>query len=154
MLTVRIVAALALFISFSGASAKAADLIVSANDGKFQRVEGKATYPSPAPSDSLVVIDASQFPPTVKATLEGIDHTIAGPPQAVAITPNGKLVIIAAPSHYDYDTKKETFETFLQVVDIEATPPKLIDRVELGVHINGLSINPEGTLLLAAALDG
>ncbi|HXP97983.1 MAG TPA: hypothetical protein VN809_14805 [Telmatospirillum sp.] len=132
----------------------ASDLILSANDGKFQRVEGNATYPSPAPSDSLVVIDASHFPPVVKATLEGIDHTIQGPPQAVAITPNGKLAVVAAPSRYDYAAKKETLETFLQVVDIESSPPKLVDKVELGVHINGLSINPDGTLLLAAALDG
>jgi DNA-binding beta-propeller fold protein YncE len=134
--------------------AAAADLIVSAQDGKFVRVEGRATYPSPAPSDSLVLIDASQFPPVVKATVGGIDHTIQGPPQAVAITPDGKLAVVAAPSHYDYGAKIETLETFLQVVDLESSPPRLIKKVELGVHINGLSINPEGTLLLAAALDG
>jgi len=134
--------------------AVAADLIVSAQDGKFVRVEGRATYPSPAPPDSLVVIDASQFPPVVKATLEGIDHTVQGPPQAVAITPDGKLAVIAAPSHYDYGAKLETLGTFLQVVDLESSPPALINKVELGVHPNGLSINPDGTLLLAAALDG
>lgn len=134
--------------------AAAADLIVSAQDGKFVRVQGAATFPSPAPPDSLVVIDASQFPPVVKATVEGIDHTIQGPPQAVAITPDGKLAVVAAPSHYDYGAKIETLEKFLQVVDLESSPPRLIDKVELGVHANGLAINPEGTLLLAAALDG
>ena len=134
--------------------AVAADLIVSAQDGKFVRVEGRGTYPSPAPPDSLVVIDASKFPPVVKATLEGIDHTVQGPPQAVAITPDGKLAVIAAPSRYDYKAKLETLETFLQVVDLESSPPTLINKVELGVHLNGLSINPDGTLLLAAALDG
>jgi hypothetical protein len=50
----------------------AADLIVSAQDGKFVRVEGKATYPQPAPPDSLVVIDAAQSPPAIVATVEGI----------------------------------------------------------------------------------
>ena len=44
----------------------AADLIVSANDGKFVRVEGKSTYPRPAPPDSLVVIDASRKPPAIR----------------------------------------------------------------------------------------
>jgi DNA-binding beta-propeller fold protein YncE len=134
--------------------AVAADLIVSTQDGKFVRVEGRATFPSPSPPDSLVVIDASQFPPVVKATLEGIDHTVQGPPQAVAITPDGKLAVVAAPSHYDYGAKLETLETFLQVVDLESSPPTLINKVELGDHPNGLSINPDGTLLLAAALDG
>ena len=34
--------------------AHAADIIVSAQDGKFVRVEGRATFPEPAPPDSLV----------------------------------------------------------------------------------------------------
>jgi DNA-binding beta-propeller fold protein YncE len=135
-------------------SVGAADLIVSANDGKYVRVEGVSTYPQPAPSDSLAVIDASQFPPKVTAVVEGIEHTIAGPPQAVAITPDGKLAIIGAPSKYDYAAKKESFGTFLQRVDLEASPPRLLGRVEIGAHPNRLSIHPEGTLLLAAGLDG
>src|SRR3954467_12639298 len=103
----------------------AADLIVSANDGKYVRVEGVSTYPQPAPSDSLALIDASQFPPKVTAVVEGVEHTIAGPPQAVAITPDGKLAILGAPSKYDYAAKKESFGTFLQLVDLEASPPRL-----------------------------
>ncbi len=135
-------------------AAHAADLIVSAQDGKFVRVEGKATFPQPAPPDSLVVIDAAQSPPAVVATVEGIEHTVQGPPQAVAITPNGKLAIVAAPTRYDYDNKKELFDNFLQVVDLESSPPKLIAKVDVSGHPNGLTINREGTLLLAAAHDG
>lgn len=131
-----------------------ADIIVSAQDGKFVRVEGRATFPEPAPSDSLVVIDASTFPPIIKGTVEGLEHTVQGPPQAVAVTPDGKLAIVAAPSRYDYATKKELLDNFVQVVDIEASPPKLIGKVDVGAHPNGLTINREGTLLLAAALDG
>ena len=84
--------------------------------------------------------------------IEGVEHTIAGPPQAVAITPDGKLAIIGAPSKYDYAAKKESFGTFLQLVDLESSPPKLLDRVEIGAHSNGLSINGTRTLLLAARL--
>ncbi len=81
------------------APAFAADLIVSAQDGKFVRVEGRATFPESPPADSLVVVDASRFPPVVKATVEsGLEHTVQGPPQAVAITPDGKLAIVAAPT--------------------------------------------------------
>jgi DNA-binding beta-propeller fold protein YncE len=136
------------------ARSQAQDLIVSANDGKFVRVDGRATFPQPAALDSLTVIDATQFPPMIKATIEGIEHTIQGPPQAVAITPNGKLAIVGAPSRYDYAAKKESFDTFLQIVDLDASPPQLIGKFEIGAHPNGLSINPAGTLLLAAALDG
>ena len=52
----------------AASTASAADLIVSAQDGKFVRVEGQATFPQPAAPDSLVVLDASRFPPVVKAT--------------------------------------------------------------------------------------
>ena len=132
----------------------AADIIVSAQDGKFVRDTGRATFPEPAPSDSLVVLDASRSPPVVKGTLEGLEHTVQGPPQAVAVTPDGKLAIVAAPTRYDYAAKKELFDNFLQVVDIEATPPRLLAKVDVGAHANGLTINREGTLLLAAAHDG
>jgi DNA-binding beta-propeller fold protein YncE len=137
-----------------GPAVRAADLIVSAQDGKFVRVEGRATYPQPAPPDSLVLLDASQFPPVVKATVEGLEHTVQGPPQAVAITPDGKVAVVAAPTHYDYGAKKEIFDTFLQVVDLDATPPRLTAKVDVGAHTNGLSINRAGTLLLAAGHDG
>ena len=133
----------------------AADLIVSAQDGKFVRVDGVATFPTPAPSDSLIVLDASRFPPIVKATVDvGISHTVQGPPQAVAITPDGKLAIVAAPTRYDYVAKKELYDNFLQIVDLEAKPPALVAKIDVGGHPNGLSINREGTLLLAAAHDG
>jgi DNA-binding beta-propeller fold protein YncE len=133
---------------------RAADIIVSAQDGKFVRVEGRATFPEPAPPDSLVVLDASRFPPVVKGTVEGLEHSVQGPPQAVAVTPDGKLAVVAAPTRYDYAAKKELFDNFLQVVDIETTPPRLIGKVDVGAHPNGLSINRDGTLLLAAAHDG
>jgi DNA-binding beta-propeller fold protein YncE len=148
---------LILTLGLSAAStlpAAAADIIVSAQDGKFVRDTGRATFPEPAPPDSLVVLDASRSPPVVKGTLEGLEHTVQGPPQAVAVTPDGKLAIVAAPTRYDYAAKKELFDNFLQVVDIEATPPKLIAKVDVGAHANGLTINREGTLLLAAAHDG
>src|SRR5438874_3213309 len=135
-------------------AALCADIIVSAQDGKFVRVDGRATFPEPAPSDSLVVIDASQFPPVVKGTVEGLEQTVQGPPQAVAVTPDGKLAIVAAPTRYDYAAKKELFDTFLQIVDLESSPPKLIAKLDVGAHTNGLAINREGTLLLAAGHDG
>ncbi len=72
-----------------------------------------------------------------------------GPP-----TPDGKLAIVAAPTRYDYAAKKELFDNFLQVVDIEAMPPRLLAKVDVDAHANGLTINREGTLLLAAAHDG
>lgn len=150
----RPAALLAAILMSTSSMAHAADLIVSGNDGKFQRVEGASTYPQPAASDSLAVIDAAQSPPKVVSVIEGIEHSVVGPPQAVAITPDGGLAAIGAPSRYDYAAKQEVFGTFLQVVDLSAQPPKIMGRVELGAHPNGLSISPDGKLLLAACTDG
>jgi hypothetical protein len=130
-----------------------ADLIVSANDAKYVRVEGRDTYPEGTGPDTLTVIDASRSPAVVKATVE-VHHTIAGPPQAVAITPNGRLAIVGAPNAYDRAAQKPVLENFVQVVDLAASPARIIDRIDVGAHPQGLAINREGTLLLAATLNG
>lgn len=145
---------LAAMLMLACGPARAADLIVSANDGKFVRVEGAGTFPRPAPPDSLAVIDAARTPPAIVSLVTGIEHTIQGPPQAVAITPDGRLAIVGAPSRWDDATGKEVLDTFLQVVDLSASPPHVSARVEIGAHANGIAVNPQGTLLLAAALDG
>jgi DNA-binding beta-propeller fold protein YncE len=129
------------------------DLIVSTNDAKYVRVTGKDTFPAHPGPDTLSVIDASTFPPRITATVEVVT-SIAGPPQAVAITPNGRLAIVSAPNRYDYQEKKIILETFLQVVDLEAKPPRVIGKLDVGHHPQGLAINREGTLLLAATLGG
>ena len=79
------------------APAFAADLIVSANYAKYVRVLGRDTYPEGTGPDTLTVLDASRFPPEIKATVD-VEHTVIGPPQAVAITPDGKLAIVGAPT--------------------------------------------------------
>jgi DNA-binding beta-propeller fold protein YncE len=140
-------------LALVAAPAAAADLIVSANDAKFVRVEGQATYPENPPPDTLTVLDASSFPPTVVATVD-VQHTLVGPPQAVAITPDGTLAVVSAPDRYDDAAKKPIPETFLQVIDLEASPPTISAKVELGRHPQGLAISPDGTLLLATTTDG
>jgi hypothetical protein len=131
----------------------AADLIVSANDAKYQRVQGRDTYPEGAGPDTLTVLDASRFPPVVIATVE-VEHTIAGPPQAVAVTPDGRLVVVSAPNRYDRAEKKVVLGTYLQVIDLEASPPKVVELIELGSHPQAVAISPDGRLLLAATVSG
>jgi DNA-binding beta-propeller fold protein YncE len=133
--------------------AVAADLIVSANDAKYQRVAGADTYPDGAGPDTLTLIDAASSPPTVKATVD-VQHTLAGPPQAVAITPDGRLAIVSAPNRYERAEQKVVLENFLQVVDLTASPPRVVAKIDVGSHPQGLAINRDGTLLLAATVGG
>ncbi|MDM0111364.1 YncE family protein [Variovorax sp. J22R133] len=134
-------------------TAFAADLIVSTNDAKYQRVAGTDTFPEGAGPDSLNVIDATSFPPRIVATVE-VAAAIAGPPQAVAITPDGKLAIVSAPNRYDRAAQKNVLENYLQLVDLEAKPPRVIDKVTLAHHPQGLAVNRAGTVLLAATVGG
>jgi DNA-binding beta-propeller fold protein YncE len=131
----------------------AADLIVSANDAKYFRAEGKDTYPEGAGPDTLTLIDASGTQPRVIATVE-VQHTIAGPPQAVAIAPNGRLAIVSAPNYYDRKEQKPVLENFLQVVDLTASPARVVEKIDVGAHPQGLAINRDGTLLLATTITG
>lgn len=129
------------------------DLIVSANDAKFIREPGADPYPEDAGPDTLTLIDASVFPPVVKATVE-VEHTLAGPPQGVAITPNGRLAIVSGPNYYDRAEQKPVLLNYLQVVDLAAEPPRVIEKIDIGAHPQGLAINGAGDLLLAATLSG
>lgn len=137
----------------SGRRARSRDLIVSANDAKFVRDNGRGTYPPDAGTDSLTVLDATTLPPKVVATVP-VAHTIHGPPQSVAITPDGSLAFVSAPDEYDYEAGTQTKLSFIQVVDLRARRPEVIARVDVGGHPQGLSVSPDGRLLLAATTAG
>jgi DNA-binding beta-propeller fold protein YncE len=145
--------ALLFVVTTTAATAMATDLIVSTNDAKYVRVAGRDTFPPNPGPDTLNVIDASVSPPRVVATVE-IATSIAGPPQAVAITPDGNLAVVSATNRYNYDKKEILLDTFLQVVDLEANPLQVTDQVDVRHHPQGLAINREGNLLLAATVGG
>ncbi|MCG5071948.1 YncE family protein [Paraburkholderia tagetis] len=132
--------------------AHASDWIVSGNDGKYQRVEGRDTYPPDPRPDTLTLLDASRFPPKVTAEVE-VENGIQGPPQAVAITPDAALALVGAPTRYDRDAKKLLMDTFVQVVDLRASPPS-VTRLDIGSHPQGIAIDRSGHRALIACVDG
>lgn len=129
------------------------DLIVSTNDAKYQRVAGNDTFLADAPADTLDVIDASSFPPRIVASVE-VAATIAGPPQAVAIAPDGRWVVVSAPNRYDAATGQCVFGSYLQLVDLAATPPRVVDQAATTHHPQGVAFHPRGRLVLAANVGG
>jgi len=129
------------------------DLIASTNDAKYVRVAGCDTYPEGVCPDSVDIIDASEFPPRIVASV-AVDTSIVGPPQAVMITPDQKLAIVGATNRYDYASKCVILDNVIQVVDLEAQPPCLIAKVDIGHHPHGLAISHAGDLLLVACTDG
>jgi len=128
--------------------------MLSGNDGKLPMIDGAyKVADSPVP-DTMTVIDVSSFPPKKLAEIE-IQHTVTAPPMTIAITADEKLALVSAPNRVDpKDKTKVTTDNYMQIVDLEASPPRIIDRVDLGRHPLGVSVNRAGTLALAAHLDG
>jgi DNA-binding beta-propeller fold protein YncE len=72
-------------------------------------------------------------------------------PYNIAITPDGKLALTAdngagGSSDGSVDT--------VSVIDLEANPPRVIDRVTIGDAPEGLAISPKGDLAVAVELRG
>jgi DNA-binding beta-propeller fold protein YncE len=68
--------------------------------------------------------------------------------------PDGRLVFVSSPDEYNYHLKQQIKLDFLQVIDLEASSPKLVNRINLGSHPQGPSVSPGGKMLLAATVDG
>src|SRR5262249_54410669 len=84
-----------------------------------------------------------------------IQHTVVAPPMTIAITPDEKLALVSAANRVDpKDNTKTATDNYMQIVDLEASPPRIIDRVDLGHHPLGVSVNGKGTLAMAAHQDG
>ncbi len=125
-------------------------LILSANDGKYPNVDGAYKVADPAPPDTLTILDARSFPPRVVAEIEVV-HSVIGPPQGVALTPDEKIALVAAPMKVDPNDKTKLVpESYLQVVDLEASPPRVVTRVPLTSRPGAVSISRAGNLALTA----
>ena len=77
--------------------------------------------------------------------------SVAGPPQNVAISPDGSLALVS--SHFKYDPsdpKKLAADDRVTVIDLKANPPAIVATVELGAGATGTAINPAGTIALIA----
>lgn len=146
-------AVLALYLA-AASPAFAGHLMLSANDGKNPNVDGVYKIADPIAPDTLTILDVRSFPPRAVAAIE-VKHTVAGPPQSVALTPDEKLALVSAPNRVDPNDKtKLLLEDALQIVDLEASPPRVISRLALGSHPLGLSVSRAGDLALAAHVAG
>ena len=142
-------AAVLSFVSFVSLPA-AAQLAVSANDGKAILVNGVATTaPTPIP-DNVSIIDLSVSPPKVIGEVNA-PTSVVGPPQSVAVAPDESFALVTGAMKVDpADPKKTVPNNKLSVIDLKASPPAVIATLEVGLGAAGVSINHAGTLALVA----
>lgn len=125
-------------------------LAVSANDNKVVLVNGRVTVVPNPPPDTVAIIDLKARPPRVVAQLEA-PASVVGPPLSVAITPDEGLALVTAAMKVDpADPTKQAPDNRLSVIDLKASPPRVIATLETGKSPAGLSINRQGTLALVA----
>jgi DNA-binding beta-propeller fold protein YncE len=143
-----LVAALLMLPLFS--SVAAAQLAISANDGKAVLVNGVNTVPLNPADDTVTIIDLGVSPPKVIGELKA-PSSVVGPPQNVAIAPDESIALVSSNMKLDpADPKKLVPDNRLSVIDLRATPAAVIATLETGLGPAGISINRAGTLALVA----
>ena len=128
----------------------AADLAISANDGKGVLIDGVNTVPDNPVADNVTIYDLSSTPPKLVAEIK-MPTSLVGPPQSVAIAPDELFALVTAATKLDPADKKKTApHNIVSVIDLKANPPAVIATHETGVGASGVAINPGATLALVA----
>ena len=109
--------------------------------------DGKHALAVRFPAHKVSVLDVNGD----KVTYNKVDLPTGQWPYNVVVTPNSKLALTsdnggAGSSDGSVDTTS--------VIDLEANPPRIIDRVVVGDGPEGLAISPNGNLAVAAILRG
>ena len=129
---------------------RACTLAVSANDAKVRLEDGVARAVENPRPDTASIIDLTRDPPRIIAEVE-VPTSVAGPPYAVAVAPDESFALVSAATKIDpADPRKIIGNNVLSVIDLTTTPPRVIQTLEAGMGASGTSINPAGTLALAA----
>lgn len=129
------------------------ELMIVGNDEKVTwDADGKGVNLPPG-KDTVSVIDIGTDPlaPRILANLP-LMNSIFGPPVNLAITPDEGLALVANSMDWVKDGAgwKAVPDNKLYVIDLTASPPKLIDTVTVGKQPSGMSINRAGNLALIA----
>ncbi len=127
-----------------------AQIAVSANENKVVNVNGTNTVIENAPPDTVTILDLGASPPKVLGEVN-TGTSVVGVPQSVAIAPDESIALVTAATKKDpADPKKTTDDNKLAVIDLKASPPAVLQTVEVGLGPSGVSFSPDGKLVLVA----
>jgi len=132
------------------AQASATDILIGL-DSKVAYGPAGQSFVQPG-ADAVLVMDvANPAHPRIRASLPLV-NSLLGPPTNLQITPNGRLGLVAnsVTSVQDGGAWKTAPDDKLYVIDLDASPPKLIDTVTVGKQPSGLAISRKGDLVLIA----
>lgn len=142
-----LVALCALPLLTSGA---AAQLALSANDGKAVLNDGANVVPSNPAADYIAIIDLGAKPPKIVAEILA-PASVVGPPQSAAVSTDESFALVTSAMKQDAaDGRKLVPDNRVTVIDLKSSPPAVIGTVQAGNGAAGVAINRAGTLALVA----
>jgi DNA-binding beta-propeller fold protein YncE len=109
--------------------------------------DGKHALAVRFPAHKVSVLDVDGD----KVTYNKVDLPTGQWPYNVVVTPNSKLALTS--DNGNSGASDGSVDT-TSVIDLEANPPRIIDRVVVGDGPEGLAISPKGDLAVAAILRG
>ena len=109
--------------------------------------DGKHALAVRFPAHKISVLDVEGD----KVTYNKVDLPTGQWPYNVVVTPNSKLALTS--DNGNSGASDGSVDT-TSVIDLEANPPRIIDRVVVGDGPEGLAISPKGDLAVAAILRG
>jgi DNA-binding beta-propeller fold protein YncE len=128
----------------------AADLIAVANDNHSVNVNGKMETAKNPPPDNVAIVDTSQYPPKVVATVD-VPTSVVGAPNSVWVSPDEKWALVTSATKIDpKDPTKIVENDVVSVIDLTASPPKVVQTIEAGKGANEISVDSDGVYALVA----
>jgi len=109
--------------------------------------DGKRALATKFPAGKVALLDIAGD----KVTYSKLDLPTGPWPYNVAVTPNGKIALTA--DNGNAGASDGSVDT-VSVVDLQAQPPRIIDRVVVGDGPEGLAISPKGNVAVAVILAG
>ncbi|MGH7246468.1 MAG: YncE family protein, partial [Pseudomonadota bacterium] len=145
----RILAAAVLAAAMVFAVAARAQHLIIGNDEKLAFKDGKPVL-NPPGKDTVSIVDIrDRTKPRIVVNLP-LENSVIGPPTNLAITPDGKLALVANSINVvkNDDALKNVPDDKVYVIDLTASPPALIATLQVGKQPSGLAINRAGNLAL------
>jgi DNA-binding beta-propeller fold protein YncE len=121
-----------------------AQLVISGNEGKIDLTPGVPTVVADPEPDTLSFLDFRTFPPKV-THLENVKNSVIGPPSNIAISPDGRMALVASSILVAPQDKTKTIpDTVVHILDLVGREPKVVGQVEAGKQPSGISFSPNG----------
>ncbi|HEY7453761.1 MAG TPA: hypothetical protein VH683_04295 [Thermoleophilaceae bacterium] len=109
--------------------------------------DGKRALAAKFPNHKIALLEVNGQ----KVTYNKVDLPVGQWPYNVDVTPDGKLALSADNGN---GGRSDGHVDTVSVIDLEATPPRVIDRVVVGEAPEGFVVSPTGQIAVAMLLNG